>query len=410
MPIADLRFKKQDGTYMPLYAASGESILGLLGLGANSIKYLDQIFKGNINMFAKYKPVKNNSVTPGADYWKANNGQCGIVIPQLSNDLSDFTTKVWTYDRPRGNNIVAGEHLRVNDFFYYGKYNKNAQPPIKAENYNKLVVNPEASTAGLRVGFNLRNYDSGSPASSNLTAAEIGVVERCYIAVAIVPVGGTQPDPRKTQTAITMINAYQRVDIDFTHDTLLSLANGEYDLCLFLADKSKHYGEYPVAGTSFYPFPTTNSVPNRIKMKVESSLLFFLNVSQVKGDDGNDWVHGGDAEKPINAIYASETLYLKMLTGRNYGAPETVDIEAQYLTAEVVSWNGTSIQKPHTDWEVFHISGNSTHTTYMDIKINLDAQGKPQPLPVGRQLLCRIKLLYRGKYIPESSKQIYIKH
>lgn len=278
MPIADLRFKKQDGTYMPLYATSGESILGLLGLGATSIKYLDQIFKGDINMFSKHKPVKNNSVTPGEDYWKANNGQCGIVIPQLSNDLSDFTTKVWTYDRPRGNNIVAGEHLRVNDFFYYGKYNKNAQPVIASGYKNTIEWNVFTSQS-----LSLSTYVGASyPGSPSLGLSDIPLIANMYLSVSV----GDTPQMGNSKSADTTLSQ-GGTTVAFTAREMSRFSSGQTKLWFFISLFKLEWDNAQMAST-YYPIYNGHGFMNPVPLKIIKSVGYNARLTKIK-DANREW-------------------------------------------------------------------------------------------------------------------------
>lgn len=84
-----------------------------------------------INKWAKYKPVRYNfSDNRPANWWKANDGFCGLSIPtypssNIANILSAMDSGIqWTYLPPRGNST---EPFRLGD---YAGYNHDAYFPL----------------------------------------------------------------------------------------------------------------------------------------------------------------------------------------------------------------------------------------------------------------------------------------
>lgn len=114
----------RDGTK---YGVSIADIQAVLGSGRNDIGGL--ITYGDINPFAKKKPVIYASFSNDANWWKATNGNCGLTPFSAQNPQSiaavaqDITMCGWTYARPNG--TLATQPFRFLDF---DGYFHNAEP------------------------------------------------------------------------------------------------------------------------------------------------------------------------------------------------------------------------------------------------------------------------------------------
>jgi hypothetical protein len=121
----------------------------VLGTGNGDLGY--NIVNGNINKWAKYKPVRLSGVDYSAqikadktgwrdtaNWWKGNDGKCGIAIGEYTSLGGPFTGGTffyflknealsWVYNRPRG--AANYEWFRAFDFFHY---EHNAPVPVGA--------------------------------------------------------------------------------------------------------------------------------------------------------------------------------------------------------------------------------------------------------------------------------------
>lgn len=307
MGIANLKFKRQDGTYIPLYAAPpAQSILGLLGLGATSIKYLDQIFKGNINIFSKHKPVKENSVSPDANFWKAD-GNCGITIPQLADNISDIATKKWSYDRPRGNNIVAGEYLRVRDFFYYGNYDRLASPCISSNHNVGIIYDQLQQNTNLSIRLRAHN---GS--STNVGITDISRIRQMYAAICIVRSGDNPSDDRAQTTSLTLVELAaapaDKKEVVVPYADMTRLLAGNYDIYLYLRSATRNFADPHSAATklSIYDNP---SYLNPIPLTVTARPPLTFKIISVKSDKFGEYKPLGNYQMPATPIRCLGQLY-----------------------------------------------------------------------------------------------------
>lgn len=130
----------------------------------------DLIANGIINMWAKYKPVRNSGLDysaqmnaaplnatewlSGANWWKGADGQCGLSFDTFSGLGTPSSSGTlfyrlihellsWTYNRPRGPQY--SEWQRVFDFFrYYGAapapVDQPASTTIMLNSNNELVL------------------------------------------------------------------------------------------------------------------------------------------------------------------------------------------------------------------------------------------------------------------------------
>ena len=132
----------------------------VLGTGNGDLGY--NIVNGNINRWAKYKPVRRanlidtsaqlNTQRTGwkadANWWKGDDGQCGLAFDTF-NSLGNPATSgsffyrlihelmSWTYNRPRGR-ATHNEWFRTFDFFHY---DHNAPAPVDQPAATTIMLN-----------------------------------------------------------------------------------------------------------------------------------------------------------------------------------------------------------------------------------------------------------------------------
>ena len=147
-------------------------------LGYNSSHLGEVIANGNINKFARFKPVKYPSGNPISDAQRRSVGH-GIIIPDLvssatltSDLIEDASANDWDYDRPGGG---VSDPYRMADFRNENSpttgpgYNKDAVPPIQC-NYprNGWTFARGSSARSLVIYFDLDPADS----TDNLQATD----------------------------------------------------------------------------------------------------------------------------------------------------------------------------------------------------------------------------------------------
>lgn len=157
------------------------------------------IVNGNINKWAKYKPVRlavlntddqleedttNHRMVwkPTADWWKGEGLQptCGFVVPSYANmgELID-TNDVWQYLRPRGLNGGGQGVHEWHRFKDFNQYNHNAVRPFN------LQLPPSIRTGGSGTslcGISLVSF----PPAYNLSLDDIGDFADLYFGVIVV--------------------------------------------------------------------------------------------------------------------------------------------------------------------------------------------------------------------------------
>ena len=167
----------------------------------------DIINNGNINKWAKYKPVvrpaidtvtgqwdySNNCWLTSANWWKGGDGHCGLTftafteIGTLSNTNSFLYKLVhlllpWTYTKPYGGNSAP---FRLQDFAQY--FHEAVEPVGRLANAGGTIYAP-ASGQGTRT-LSL-NYDAPAAGDLNLTLSDFahgGVsFTQFYLAVAMI--------------------------------------------------------------------------------------------------------------------------------------------------------------------------------------------------------------------------------
>lgn len=150
---------------------SQNDIASALGISSNDPAYL--IANGNINPWAKYKPVRLNTLADTGEssteyptYWQAHDGGCGFSIPTNTNPGAGpetysgawykllHSSLLWTYQKPTG--PLTTWPYRTNDF---DGYDHNALPIFAQQQQLTLMLNVDGS---LDVPFQMNMGDSRS--------------------------------------------------------------------------------------------------------------------------------------------------------------------------------------------------------------------------------------------------------
>lgn len=224
-----------------------------IGLASNNVGVLcagklpaENISASRINKWSKYKPVRYNNVAPnrgaGADWWRAQDGNCGLNIPVYANIADMFTalrnnTVMWDYLKPNGG---ATQPFRLGDF---GGYEHSAQPP-----FVPMTLDSEyyASFGILGTSLSLRVQSQ-----YELTVDDLGYtynLGQMYFGVAICKKGTSG---YKYRTQGTAISAGQGGALDIS----ISSELGTYEVVYFLADEKKLSLTAPDIINTFIPIP-----------------------------------------------------------------------------------------------------------------------------------------------------------
>lgn len=148
-----------------------QDICQALGVSYDNVK--DCVVNGNINPFAKYKPVRyttfedtGESATEQPNYWMASDGMCGFTIPTSTNTISGpsysssawykllHSQMMWTYNKPNGS--FNTQPFRQNDF---DGYDHNAPQPITGPTVQSIMLTADGKLK-IQIGGNRGNARS----------------------------------------------------------------------------------------------------------------------------------------------------------------------------------------------------------------------------------------------------------
>ena len=143
------------------------------------------ITDGEINMWAKYKPIVNVSLSPhsNANWWKGADGNCGLVLRSAGNPatiagiMDEDTVNEWTYTKPTG--TIGVSPFRFLDF---NGYYRLAEAPTGG------ISAPESVTAGTTVTVTLILQQDGA---SSLLLKDIQTASQCYLCLYVTHSGGS---------------------------------------------------------------------------------------------------------------------------------------------------------------------------------------------------------------------------
>ena len=198
----------------------------------------------NINKYSKYKPVIYTSDFPdrSGNWWRANNGNCGINIASYTTMSAMFTalrasSTVWAYVPPTGGSNAP---YRLPDF---RSYNHTAMAPIST-NTLAAIYYKNNSTISASATINV-------PDTTELSLSDIGNavnLANCYFAVGISKVGST------TYQYITEGSTVTNGGGGGVEIPISSLSVGNYHVVFFLSTVS-HTTITSVDDGTYVPIP-----------------------------------------------------------------------------------------------------------------------------------------------------------
>ena len=204
-----------------------------------------------LNKWSKYKPVRYANVAPergaGSVWWKANDGNCGLNIPNYSTMSLMFTdlrngVEMWNYLQPTGG---ASQPFRLGDF---GGYEHSAQPPFIPLNLADVYY---ASTGTMGCALDLRVQSE-----YELTLADLGYtwnLGEMYFGVAISK-QGSSIFKYMTESTTLVSGSGGGIDVPLTGEL------GMYDVVYFLAETAKTSFTSPDIANTFIPIPDARQV------------------------------------------------------------------------------------------------------------------------------------------------------
>ena len=231
-----------------------------IGLASNSVNVLCNNY--NINKWSKYKPVRYNSVAPnrgaGADWWRANDGNCGLSIPSYPNIAAMFTAlrggaNTWDYLPPTG---VAGQPLRLADF---RGYEHSAQPFLVPMQLNPIYFRA--------LGIMGTALDLRVPGPNELSVTDLGNTYNLgsmYYGVAICK-QGTTGYKYMTQNITMSAGGGGGIDVPISNEL------GTYEVVYFLAEAEKLSFSDPDKVNTFIPIPNAMQI-----VTIENSPILVL--------------------------------------------------------------------------------------------------------------------------------------
>lgn len=152
-------------------------------LGENSHDVGTLCTSSKIHMLSKKKPVQfaHDSVDAYPEWWKGNNGNCGIAFTPFSN-ISDVSKYEWTYERPNG---TTNAPYRLGDFRGYC----NTPTPYICSGVHGSITVDIASQSQFTIGQEIPVHDDPfSVIPSDFNKSNIG--EYYFTAIIDNPRGG----------------------------------------------------------------------------------------------------------------------------------------------------------------------------------------------------------------------------
>ena len=198
----------------------------VLGTGNGDLGY--NIVNGNINKWAKYKPVRRNIVDTSAqmntqrtawrdtaDWWQDNDGHCGLSVSEYTYLGSPFTSGTffyllkneslaWNYLRPRG--AANYEWFRAFDFFHY---DHNAATPVGAIGASDIWLD---NNYGGQIDFDTAAASEYALNINNFKLNNTAITGNFYLGVLFWRSGGTY----YYMTSASKVAAGQSISIPFT--------------------------------------------------------------------------------------------------------------------------------------------------------------------------------------------------
>ena len=208
----------------------GDDVYATLGIGAIGIGY-DLGYAcanthGKINPWARYKPVRYESLGPsdGEKWWKAWDGNCGVKPKRISSytdaeNYADGSMNGWEYSPPTGGNFP----YRLTDFNGYNHY---ADPPIDKFMCPATATN-QFTSSSFTCSAAIMMPSQGTEADF-LNMGDFAEIAECYFGVYV---------KSKTTQMYRRVTADKKIGTGYAMVTVNSwgMATGKWDVYPFLS-------------------------------------------------------------------------------------------------------------------------------------------------------------------------------
>lgn len=157
-------------------------IAPVLGVGSYDLGYLCSNAHGKINPWARYKPVRYESLAPGENekWWQAWDGNCGIMPKRISSyrdsvNWANGSMNGWEYTPPTGGKFP----FRALDF---DGYNHKARAPIGNFLVPSQATN-QFTSSSFTASCTIMMPSEGSQLLDELNIGDISTVKDCYFGI-----------------------------------------------------------------------------------------------------------------------------------------------------------------------------------------------------------------------------------
>lgn len=276
-----------------------------------------------INMWAKYKPVRNNFTTNRpSDWWRAQTGNCGIKVPSATSNFDNIINLKYEYEQPRGG---SSEPYRLGDF---AGYDSNAKAQYTVE-FPELIYNNQKNYIRVR--------ETGVSDTALLMSDIMGYQpDEMYLIACIKcnstnsksTVYATTPDPF---TSSGLGN--QTITLNFDETCLNWFLNGTTEITVGMCNFKLNgvTAQIPTTPAPLYyplPFSDISEIRRTISNTGASSALSYgvilesisitnISYSQIQGTFTVINKNEDQLDRPFNTQDASYSLYITTEVGRD---------------------------------------------------------------------------------------------
>lgn len=262
----------------------------VLGVGATSngydVGYICSNNHGKINMWSRFKPVRWKSVSINVtndQWWKAEDGQCGIDFTnaravnytQIPSKMTDDGNNGWEYLPPNGDPFP----YRLLDFI---KYKHDAPPPIGGFSVpSKVGVGGKFTASVMEQIITIDKDEPGSIAFEDIKAdstGEIASLSDYHLGVYVTDSSGTR------MGRVVSDNTNSRLTVTYSVNALVQ--GRTYIVYPFLAKYSMSQSSTDIANI-YYTIPNAHAQEIKIVSKEEAEGLSIILHATYNYDSNN---------------------------------------------------------------------------------------------------------------------------
>lgn len=201
-------------------------IAPVLGVGSYDLGYLCSNAHGKINPWARYKPVRYESLAPGANekWWQGWDGNCGVKPFRMAGywdapKHADGSMNGWEYTAPTGGRFP----YRLTDF---NGYNHLASPPISRFSCSDTATN-QFTSSNFVCSADIMMPSEGHD-TDFLNMGDFAEIADCYFGVYV---------KHKTSQMSRRVTADKKIGTGYAMVTVNSwgMATGKWDVYPFLS-------------------------------------------------------------------------------------------------------------------------------------------------------------------------------